>query len=557
MKVVIIGGVAAGPKAASKIIRLVPEADVTIVEKDKYLSYAGCGLPYYVAGEVKEQKELMCTPVGVVRDPVFFQKVKNVHVLTETEAMEIDRRGRRVRVRALADGRETWLPYDKLLLATGAAPVVPPFPGRELANVFTLHGVQDADGIKAVLAENKAHDVVIIGGGLIGVEITEALTHKGCRVTMVEKLPQILRMVDEDMARLVVQHMELHGVKIMTQTEVRELKGEGHVREVVTDRGTLPADMVVLGISVRPEVKLAREAGLELGQTGAIKVDAYQCTSDPDIYAAGDCVETMDLATRKPCYWPMGSTANKQARVAANNLCGVRDVFPGVMGSSICKVFDYTAGKTGLTEAAARALNYQVVAAYAPGPDRSHFMPTAKTLLLKLIVDAKTRRLLGVQAAGPGDADKRIDVAAVAITNRMTVDQVANLDLAYAPPYSSAMDSLITAANVARNKLDGTMDGITAQELKAKLEAGEKPLLLDVRSQAEYDEVRLPDSLHIPLGALRTRLAEVPRDREIVAFCKISLRGYEAALILKAAGWKRVRVLDGGLAMWPYEEILA
>lgn len=555
MKVVIVGGVAAGPKAASKIIRLNPEADVTIVEKDKYLSYAGCGLPYYVSGEVKEQKELMCTPVGVVRDPVFFQKVKNVHVRTQTEALEIDRKGRRVRVRALADGQEAWLPYDKLLLATGAAPVIPPIPGRELKNVFTLHGVEDAEGIKAQLAEGKAKDVVIVGGGLIGVEITEALTHKGCRVTMIEMLPQILRMLDQEMARLVTQHMESHGVKILTNTEVQAFEGEGAVRAVKTSQGVLPADMVILAVGVRPQVKLAKDAGLEIGATGAIQVDPYQCTSDPDIYAAGDCVESMDLATRKPCYMPMGSTANKQARVAANNICGVRDVFPGVLGSFICKVFDYTVGKTGLNEATARGLNYQVVTAYAPGPDRSHFMPTSKTLLLKLVVDAKTRRLLGVQGTGPGDADKRIDVAAVAIANRMTVDQIANLDLCYAPPYSMAMDSLITGANVARNKIDGYMTGITPAEVKAKLDRKEDFVFLDVRSQAEYDEVRLPGSTLIPLGALRTRWQELPKDKEIIAFCKISLRGYEAALILKAEGCKDVRVMDGGVAMWTYERI--
>ena len=555
MKVVIIGGVAAGPKAASKIIRLNPEADVTIVEKDKYLSYAGCGLPYYVSGEVKEQKELMCTPVGVVRDPVFFQKVKNVHVKTKTEALEIDRKGKRVRVRALADNAETWLPYDKLLLATGASPLIPPIPGRDLKNVFTLHGVGDAEGIKARLTTEKALDVVIVGGGLIGVEITEALTHKGCRVTMVEKLPQILRMLDWEMAQLVVQHMESHGVKILTGTEVKAFEGAGSVRAVVTDQGTLPADMVILAVGVRPQVKLAQDAGLKIGSTGAIQVDPYQCTSDPDIYAAGDCVETMDLATRKPGYMPMGSTANKQARVAANNICGVRDVFPGVLGSFICKVFDYTVGKTGLTEMVARGLNYEVVTAYAPGPDRSHFMPTSKPLLLKLVVDGKTRRLLGIQGTGPGDADKRIDVAAVAIANRMTVDQIANLDLCYAPPYSMAMDSLITGANVARNKIDGYMTGITPMEVKAKLGRKDDFVFLDVRSQAEYDEVRLPGSTLIPLGALRTRWQELPKDKEIIAFCKISLRGYEAALILQAAGFKDVKVMDGGVAMWTYEKI--
>jgi len=554
MKIVIIGGVAAGPKAASRIIRLNPEAEVTIVEKDKYLSYAGCGFPYYVSGEVKEQKELMCTPVGVVRDPVFFQKVKNVHVLTETKAEDIDRKSKRVLIKRSDGTGEEWISYDKLILATGADPIIPPIPGRELKNIFTLHGVHDAEGIKGFLSAEQAKDVVIVGGGLIGVEITEALTHRGCRVTIVEKLPQIFSMLDWDMAKLVMQHMEMHGVKIMVDTEVQAFQGEGEVKEVVTNAGVLPADMVIVAVGVKPQAALAKAAGLELGTTGAIKVDDKQCTSDPDIYAAGDCVECLDLVSGRNVHMPMGSTANKQGRVAANNICGVPDAFPGVLGSVICKVFNFTAARTGLTEKNARSLGYDVITAYAPAPDRAHFMPTAKPLFLKLVVDQKTRRLLGVQAAGPGDADKRMDVSVVALSAGMTVDQLANVDLCYAPPYSAAMDNIITAANVARNKLDGYMEGISAAEVKALLDQNQDFVFLDVRSPAEFEEVRLPKSTLIPLGALRGRSQELPKDKPIVTFCKISLRGYEAALILKAAGFKDVKVLDGGIAMWPYEK---
>jgi NADPH-dependent 2,4-dienoyl-CoA reductase/sulfur reductase-like enzyme/rhodanese-related sulfurtransferase len=554
MKVVIIGGVAAGPKAASKIIRLMPDADVTIVEKDKYLSYAGCGLPYYVSGEVKEQKELMCTPVGVVRDPVFFQKVKNVHVLTETEAIKIDRKEKRVLIKTLADKQEKWLDYDKLVLATGAEPVVPPFPGKDLENIFTLHGVNDAEGVKTLLADEHAKDVVIVGGGLIGVEVTEALVHKGCRVTIVEKMPQIFGMLDWEMAALVAQHMGTHGVKILTNTEVKSFAGKGKVMEVVTDQGIIPTDMVIIAIGVRPQVQLALAAKLEIGETKAIKVNTKMQTSDPDIYAAGDCVEGIDRVTGKPCYMPMGSTANKHGRVAANNICGHEDEFLGVLGSTVCKVFGYTVGRTGLTEAMAIKAGYDVEIILAPAPDKAHFMSNAKPLLLKLVVDKKNRQLLGAQATGPGDVDKRIDVAAMALVNKMTVDQLANMDLCYAPPYSPAMDNIITAANVARNKLDGYMVGVTAKEVHEMLGQQKDFVLLDVRSPAEYEEVRLPNSTLIPLGALRTRLGELPNDKEIIAFCKISLRGYEAALILKNAGFKKIRVMDGGVVMWPYEK---
>ena len=553
-KVVVIGGVAAGPKVASKVIRLEPDAEVTIIEKGEFLSYAGCGLPYYVSGVVKEQKELMSTPVGVVRDSVFFRNVKNVHVLNHAEAMEIDRTGKRVRVRNHKNGNDEWVDYDRLMLATGAKPVIPPIPGVALDNVFTLHGVNDAEGVKSVLAEGKADDVVIVGGGLIGVEVTEALVEKGCRVTVVEMLPQILTMLDWEMAKLVAQHMESHGVKVLTETTVTKIEGGTHVTGVVTDHGPVAADMVIMAVGVRPNVDLARAAHLEIGETGAIKVDERMRSSDPDIYAAGDCVECTNLVTGKPCYVPLGSTANKQGRVAAVNICDGDDTFPGVLGSSVCKVFDFCVARTGLSESAARQEGYDVETVLAPAPDKAHFMPTAKPLMLKLIVDRKTRRLLGAQATGPGDGARRVDVAAMAIAAGFTVDELAKADLVYAPPYSPAMDNIITASDVARNKLDGYMEGISPMEVRGLLDRGADVIMLDVRSPQECAQVRLPGCVNIPLGALRGRLDELDRTKHIVAFCKISLRGYEAALILKAADFEHVSVMDGGILMWPYEK---
>jgi NADPH-dependent 2,4-dienoyl-CoA reductase/sulfur reductase-like enzyme/rhodanese-related sulfurtransferase len=559
MKVIIIGGVAAGPKAASKIIRMKPDTDVTIIEKGQFLSYAGCGLPYYVSGEIKEQKDLMETPAGVVRDAAFFLNVKNFKVQNRTEALDIDREGKRVRVKALATEEESWLPYDKLVLATGAYPVIPPIPGMDKKNVFTLHGVHDAEGIKTALAQHKAKDVVIIGGGLIGVEATEALATHGCRVTIVEMLPQILNLLDWEIARLVENYMESNGVRVMTNTKAIALESRGGTNDIVThvrtDKGDLPADMVILAIGVRPNTSLAQKAGLAIGEkTGAIQVDGHMCTSDPDIYAAGDCVECMDRLTGLPCYVPLGSTANKQGRVVAVNICGGYELFPGIVGSSICKVFDYCVARTGLTERAAISLGYEVITAMVPGADKAHYMPQSKTLLMKIIADKKTERLLGVQVTGPGEGAKRIDAAATAITAGMTLDQLAQLDLSYAPPYASAMDNLITAANVARNKRDGYMIGISAESVQRKIQNGEDFVFLDVRSPQEYAEVHLPKSTLIPLGALRKRLGEIPKDKEVITYCAISLRGYEASLILRGAGFTNVKVLDGGLAMWPFEK---
>jgi len=537
-----------------------PDADVTVIEKGLLLSYAGCGLPYYVSGEIKEQRELMETPAGVIRDAAFFLNVKNLKVKNRTEALEIDRKARRIRTKSIDGGKESWIDYDKLVLATGASPVIPPIPGTDKKNVFTLHGVHDAEGIKAVLSEHKAKDVVIIGGGLIGVEATEALVTHGCRVTIVEMLPQILSMLDWEIARLVENYMEMEGVRIMTGTKALALENRDgaadRVTHVKTDKGDIPADMVILAIGVRPETALAKKAGLAIGEkTGAIQVDDHMRTSDPDIYAAGDCVECTDRLTGRPCYVPLGSTANKQGRVVAVNICGGNESFPGVLGSSICKIFDYCVGRTGLTERAAADLGYEVITAMVPGADKAHYMPNSKTLLMKIIADKKTDKLLGVQITGPGEGAKRLDVAATAITAGMTLDQLAHLDLSYAPPYASAMDNLITAANVARNKRDGFMTGIRAEEVYRKIQNNEDFVFLDVRSPQEHAEVHLAKSILIPLGALRKRLAELPKDKEIVTFCAISLRGYEASLILRAAGFENVKVMDGGVAMWPYEKL--
>ncbi len=555
MKVVIIGGVAAGPKVGSRIHRLCQDAEIILIEKGEFLSYAGCGLPYYVSGVVKEQKELMSTALGVVRDPVFFRNAKNIQVLNRTEAVNIDRASKEVLVRDLKSGQEQRISYDKLVLATGANPIIPPLEGMDLKNVFTLQKIEDSEAIKSVLSEQKARDVVIIGGGLIGIEMTEALASKGCRVTIVEKLPQILPMLDWEMAYQVTQHLESKGVKVKTSTSLLSIKGEGKAEIVVTDKGDIPCDFVIVSVGVRPNVELARKAGIEIGPTGGIRVNTKMQTSDEDIFAAGDCVESVNLITGKPCFVPLGSTANKQGRVAANSICGRDDSFPGVIGSTICKVFELNVGRTGLGEQQARDEGFDVETVLSPAPDKAHFYPSAKPISIKLIVDKKTRRLLGMQAVGLGVVDKRIDVAAMAITAKMTVDDIANADLSYAPPYSPAMDNIITAANIARNKLDGIFKSITPMEVKEKIDRGEDFVFLDVRTQEEYKTVHIKDTILIPLGELRNRIDELPSDKEIIVFCKISLRGYEAALTLQAAGFKDVKVMDGGIAMWPYEKI--
>ncbi|HJO94053.1 MAG TPA: FAD-dependent oxidoreductase [Victivallales bacterium] len=570
MKVVIVGGIAAGPKVASKIIRLSPSTEVTIIEKTDILSYSGCGLPYYISGIVKKQADLLSTPVKEVRDPVFFQNIKNVVVLNRTEALNIDKKNKRIQIRNTSNKNESWINYDKLVLATGSTPRIPDIPGIDLKNIFTLHGVHDAEGIKTLLAARKAKDVVIVGGGLIGVESTEALIARGCRVTIVEQQPQILTLLDKEIAKLVENHMEENCVKILTNTEVKSFyspekempkrtdeihHSHQHKIYVITNHGTIPADMVIVTAGVEPQTNLATEAGLEIGSTGAIKVDKRMMTSDPNIYAAGDCSQCFGIVDNLECYLPLGSTANKEGRVAAINICGGHEEFPGITGSTVCKVFDYCVARTGLTETSALNRGYDIIQTLTVGPDKEHFMPNVKTLMMKLIIDKKTRKVLGAQSIGDSDGFNKIDIISTAISAGMTVDKLAGLDLCYAPSYSLAIDNIITAANVARNKLDGIFQGMTSEEVYNKIVNKEDFIILDVRTYKEYEKLRIPESILIPLGVLRSRMHEIPKDKEIITLGSISLRGYEAALILESFGYQNVKVLDGGIVMWPYELI--
>lgn len=555
-RIVIVGGVAAGTKAAAKARRLDQDAEIIIIEKGAHVSYAGCGLPYYISGVVKDREDLMSTPIGVLRDPQFFKQVKDLNVLNFHEALSIDRERKEVEVKDLARDYVFRVPYDRLVLATGSYPFVPDIPGSDLEGVYCLQSIEDAEAIKAELEERRAKDVVIIGGGLISIESTENLVEAGCRVSVIEVLPHILGILDEDMALLVHQHMESKGVRVITGEKVLAIEGEGgRAGKVATENEHLHADFVIIAAGVRPRVELAAAAGLEIGKTGAIAVDRRMATSDPDIFAVGDCVENRCLVCQKNfySYTPLGSTANKHGRVAAMNLCGGNESFNGVVRTGILKVFDLNVARTGLSEREARDEDFDPVTVITAAPDRAHFFPTAQPIIIKLIGDRKSGRLLGAQAVGPGDVDKRIDVVVTALTFGAKVEDVTNLDLAYAPPYSPAMDNVIDAANALRNKMEGRYRGIGPLEAKRAVQE-EDVFLLDVRSPQEYDEVRIPGSTLIPLGALRGRLEEVPRDRRVIAFCKSSLRAYEASLILQHRGYNNVWVLDGGVAAWPFEK---
>ena len=552
MKIVVIGANAAGAKAASKAKRINPNAEITIIDRGNFISYGACGIPYYVSDTVSDVKELMSTPVGVVRDAHFFKKVKGVTVRTGTEVSGIDRAGKSVHLFETSTGEKTSLGYDRLILAMGSSPFIPKLANVDLPNILTVKSIEDAELLKnSAISGDSA---CIVGGGLIGLETAEALQQKGMRVTVIEMQNQLLPgVLDREMASIVEKQLKQKGVNVLTGRRVTGFAGTTKVEMLLIGNQEIAADLVVLAPGVTPNVELARAASLEIGITGAIAVDERLCTTDPDIYACGDCCETTHLVTGKKVHIPLGSTANKQGRVAGINAAGGEATFKGVIGTSILRVFNINAGKTGLTESEARSAGYDVETVLSPAHDKAHFFPGAKPIILKLIAERSTGRILGLQAVGEGTVDKRLDAAAAAITFNATAEQMSQLDLAYAPPYAAAMDNLIVAADILKNKLSGHARGISPHEVKRKFDEGDDFILLDVRSPAEHVEIGIEGAKLIPLGMLREKLEELPRDKEIVTFCKISLRGYEAQKILDAAGFENTKFMDGGILTWPFD----
>ncbi|MFP3870541.1 MAG: FAD-dependent oxidoreductase [Syntrophobacteria bacterium] len=562
LKVLIVGGVACGPKSASRLKRLMPEAEVTMLEKGKIVSYGACGLPYYVSGEVPDIKALLETPVGVKRDAVFFKKVKGFETLMETEALSIDREKKTVEVIDHRSGEKKNLAYDKLILATGAGPFMPPIEGMDLKGVARLYVPDDAVAMRSAIESGDVKKVVIVGAGLIGLEIAEALARQGVSVTIVEMFDYPLAaLMDKEMGLLVQKHLSSKGVELFMGEMVTGMVGDatGRLTAVKTARREIDADMAIVSVGVRPRSKLARDAGMALTPQGAIAINEFCQTSDPDIYAGGDCAANQYAGhlLGTPLFTPLGDIANKHGRVIANHIAGIADPFFGVLGTAICKSFDFTVGCTGLTEKKARSLNYDVETVLCTGPDFANYYPGSQPICLKLIVNRRNRRILGAQLAGPGECDKRLDVLATAIGLNATAEQLAQLDLGYAPPYSPALDPVITGAHIMLNKLDGITRAVSPLELKEKLDSGADDfVLLDVRTPGEWEEMRLPyedRTIHLPLGALREKYDQLPRDKQIIAFCKLSLRGYEAERILKGVGFDNVVFLDGGIMGWPYE----
>jgi len=558
LKIVIVGGVAAGPKAAARARRLDPRASITILEKGDYISYSACGLPFLISGEIPDVKHLLASPIGVMRDVEYFRTVKDINFLTGKEVLAIDRAAKAVKVRDLASSQEETYPYDKLVLATGALPVRPKVPGIDVENVFVIRQPRDGLAIMAALEEHKPQRAALIGAGAIGLEVAEALVDWGVKVTVVEAMDQVFPgLLDFEMGALLKRHLESKGVRVLTGEAATSLGSDedGHLNRVYTSKGEFPAELAVVAVGVKPNVELARAAGLALGETGAIQVDREQRTSDPDIYAGGDCAETFHRLLNRPVVVSSGQQANIQGRIIGTNLTGGHMVYRGMVGTAVARVFDYTVGATGLSETAAKQAGFEVATVLVPGLDHAHYLPDAQFVGLKMVADRATGRVLGVQVVGPGDGAKRLDVAAAAITLGATVEDFTQFNLGYSPPYSVAIDLLVNAAQVMQNKLTGVAQTVSPLEVQALTDRGEDFLLLDVRTPDEFKRERLkhPKAFAMPLARLRDKAHTLPKDKLYIPFCQQSLRGYEAEKILEGLGFKNVKFMDGGVTHWPFE----
>ena len=542
MKIIIVGGVAGGATAAARIRRNDETAEIVLVERGQYISFANCGLPYHISGIIEDREQLLVTSEKA------FKERYRVDVRSRTEAIGIDRKARTMRLRNLATGDETDEPYDKLLLSPGAEPVRPKLPGIDSSRVFGLRNIPDLDRIMAHLKEHNPRRAVVIGGGFIGIEVAENLHDKGVFTTLVEGADQILTPLDYGMAAIVHSHMRDKNVELYLNDKVEQFEEKDDHTVVYLGSGRrLQADLVVLAIGVRPETTLARAANLELGSTGGIKVNGHLQTTDPDIYAVGDAIEVTQTISGQQVLIPLAGPANRQGRMAADNIIfGNNKVYRGTQGTSILKAFDLAAATTGLNEKQLVAAGIPFLSCITHSGSHASYYPGAKQISLKLLFTDEGQ-ILGAQAVGADGADKRIDVIATAIHGNLNVEDLADLELAYAPPFGSAKDPINIAGYVATNILNGSHEMIEWKALRASLDAKDPEVqLIDVRTADEFGFGSIPTARNIDVNHLRERLDELDPNKPVILFCQIGLRGYLAYRILTQHGFTKVKNLSGG-----------
>ncbi|MHC4177119.1 MAG: FAD-dependent oxidoreductase [Planctomycetota bacterium] len=552
-RVLIVGGVAGGASCAARLRRLDERAEIVMFERGPDVSFANCGLPYYVGGVIKDRQKLL------VATPELFRDWLNVEVRVRHEVQEIDRANRTIEVRNLESGGAATEPYDVLVLAPGAAPIRPPLPGSSKPGIFCVRNLQDVDRIHDWVTRLGARRAVVVGGGYIGLEMVENLSRRGLEVTVLELLDQVMPTMDREMVAPVQAELRSKGVDLQLANPVaafesaslpspsgREAGGEG-LTVIAQDGRRFPADVVILAVGVKPETGLAKKAGLEIGPTGGIRVDEQMRTSDRAVFAVGDAVEVRDFVTGRPALIPLAGPANRQGRIAADVICGRQSHYRGSQGSCVVGVFDLTLAMTGATEKTLQTAGIPFNKSYTHSLSHAGYYPGAEMMMLKLLYTPEDGRLLGAQAVGKAGVAKRIDVLAFAIQKGATVYDLEEAELCYAPQYGSAKDPVNMTGFVAGNVLRGDVDPVHWTDWKARRESdGEMPLVLDVRNPKEVAKGAVPGTVNIPLPQLRRRLAELPRDREIWVHCGVGQRSYYASRILKQNGFN-VRNLSGGM----------
>ncbi|MBI3838558.1 MAG: FAD-dependent oxidoreductase [Planctomycetia bacterium] len=538
MKLLIVGGVAGGASAAARARRLSEDAHIVLLERGPDVSFANCGLPYYIGGEITEREKLL------VVTPQRLRSRYNLDVRVCSSVEAIDRSAKKVRIRDLVSGREYEETYDKLILAPGAAPLRPPIPGIDLPGIFTLRNLQDMDRIMECV-EQGARQAVVVGAGFIGLELVENLVRRGVATTVVELQDQVLPPFDKEMTAPVAEQLTTKGVALLLgqSAEAFDQSSAGLVVRLKSGQ-QLPAQLVVLGVGVRPENKLAVDAGLEVGPRGGIRVNDHLQTSDRDIYAVGDAIEVKDYVTGEPAQVPLAGPANRQGRVAADNIFGQPARYRGTQGTAIVRVFERTAAITGASEKTLRRIDRPYRKVYVHPLDHAGYYPGAEAMTLKLVFDPQTGRVLGAQAVGGAGVDKRIDVLAVAIQAGMTVFDLEEMELAYSPQYGSAKDPINMAGFVASGLLRGEHPQIDV-EAALTTPPAVRALLVDVRTPQEFAAGHIPEAVNIPVDELRSRLNELPHDREVAAYCQVGQRGYLATRILRQKGFDAVNVGGG------------
>jgi NADPH-dependent 2,4-dienoyl-CoA reductase/sulfur reductase-like enzyme/rhodanese-related sulfurtransferase len=537
LRLVVIGGVAAGATAAARARRLREDAEITLLERGPFVSFANCGLPYFLSRDIEDRSDLL------LQSPEGLEARYGIRTRVNTEAVEIDRRAKRVLARG--PGGESSFAYDKLILAQGGNSVLPPIPGADSAHVFRLWTIPDMDRLHEFIEQERPKSAVVVGGGFVGLEMVEAFVRRKLSTAVVELLPTVMPHMDPEFGVQIARELSGRGIRVETGVGVKAVHASERSVELADGR-RLPADLVLFSVGVRPELSLAKRAGLEIGRSGGVLVDDRLQTTDPDIFAAGDMVEAVHRISGQRARVPLAGPANRQGRIAATNALGGDLRYSGPLGTSVVKIFDATAAMTGLTEKVARATFPQVGVALIFKDHHAGYYPGAQELSLKLVYDKATARLLGAQAFGRGGVDKRIDVLATALRGGLTLHDLAELDLAYAPPYSSANDPINLAAFIGENDLSGYSPLVTPAQLKAELAGSAPPLVLDVRTQKEHGAGHIRGSLLMPVDELRSKLGALPRNRRIVIHCRSGFRAHVALRILKEHGFEDVANVTGG-----------